>query len=64
MGPLHVAGGHVVEYQRAVFQMTFGQCGLNGGLAFKQPVEGGVKFFLLDLPQSQDRAQAGGRGVR
>ena len=59
---LHVAGRDVVEHQRAILQVPFGQCRLDGGLTLAQPVERGVKFVLVDLAQVKDRAQTGGGG--
>src|SRR6185437_12389920 len=54
----------VVEHQRAVDQMTFGQCGLDGGLALQQPVQGGVELVLVDLAETKcfTKARGGGRG--
>src|SRR5271163_2657733 len=43
--------------------MTFGQCRLDGGLAFQQPVQRGVEFVLVDLSEPEHFAETrcGGR---
>jgi len=55
--PFHVARRNVVEHQHAVAEMAFGQRGLDGGLAFQQPIERGVEFVLVDLAETEDRAE-------
>jgi hypothetical protein len=60
--PLHVAGGDVVEHHRAILQVPFGERRLDGGLTFAKPVERGVEVVLVNLAQTEDRAQAGGGG--
>ena len=62
--PFHVARRNVVEHQRAVAEMAFGQRGLDGRLAFQQPIERGVEFVLVDLAESERLAEAGGGGCR
>jgi len=47
-----------MEHQRAILQVAFGQGGFDGGLAFAQPVERGVKFILVDFAQVEGRPQA------
>jgi hypothetical protein len=44
--------------------MTFGQGGLDGGLALQQPVQGGVELVLVDLAEAKcfAKARCGGRG--
>jgi len=41
--------------------MASGQCGLDGGLAFQQPVERGVEFGVSDRAETERLAEAGGR---
>ena len=62
--PFHVARGDVVEHERAVAEMAFGQRGLDGRLAFQQPVERGVEFVLVDLAEAEHLAEARGGGGR
>ena len=59
--PLEVGGTHVVEHQRAVFQMPFGQFLLDLGLAFPQPVHRrveGLGISLLHFEQLGQDARA------
>jgi hypothetical protein len=63
--PFHVARRNVVQHERAVDQMAFGQSGLDGGLTLQQPVRRGVEFGLVDLAEAECFAKArGGRGGR
>ena len=60
--PLHVARRDVVEHERAVGEMAFGQSGLDGGLALQQPVQRGVEFVFVDDAEAEHLAKArGGR---
>jgi len=43
--------------------MAFGQNGFDGGLAFQQPVEGGVEFVVIDRAETERFAEAGGGRV-
>jgi hypothetical protein len=56
----HVARRDIVEHQRAVLQMAFGQCGFDGGLALQQPVECCVEFGIADVAEAERFAEAGG----
>ena len=57
----HVARRDIVEHQRAVLQMAFGQRGLDGGLALQQPVQCGIEFGVADVAEAERFAEAGGR---
>ena len=59
----HVARCHVVEHQRAAGEMAPGQGRLDIRLADRQPVEGTIKFLLVDGPQAELGAEAGGGGL-
>ena len=45
-------------------EVTFGQCRLDRGLAFQEPVHGGVEIVLIDLTEAKQFAEArcGGGG--
>ena len=60
--PFHVARRDVVEHERAVGEMAFGQSGLDGGLTLQQPVQRGVEFVLVDLAEAEHLAEARGGG--
>jgi hypothetical protein len=55
--PLEVGGAHVVEHQRAVFQMPFGQFLLDLGLALPQPVHRRVESLGIGLLHLEDLGQ-------
>ena len=55
----HIDRGQIVEHQRAVFQMPLRQPPLNGVLALKQPVHGGVEIVFADLAESEFPGQRG-----
>ena len=59
-----IARRDVVEHQRAAPQVAPGQRGLDRRLAGQQPVERGIQLLLVDWPQAEHRAQAGGGGGR
>jgi hypothetical protein len=59
-----VARRHVVEHQRTAGEMVFGEGRLDCRLADRQPVECAVELVLVDHPESELLAEAGGRGVR
>jgi hypothetical protein len=40
--------------------MTFGQRGLDGGLALQQPVQRGIEFGVIDLAKAEHFAEACG----
>jgi hypothetical protein len=50
----HVARRDIVEHQRAVGDVAFGQSDFDGGLTGEQPVQGGVEFVFIDLVQVED----------
>ena len=54
-----IAGREVVEYQRVVLKVPFGQALLEGCLAFDQPVHRRVEFVLVDRTHSEHLAQCG-----
>src|SRR5438874_13576785 len=59
-----VARRHVVEHQRTAGEMAFGKGRLDCWLAYRQPVECAIELVLVDHPESELLAEAGGRGVR
>jgi len=62
--PLEVGGAHVVEHQRAVFQMPFGQFLLDLRLARPQPVHRGVEGLGMGLTVTHAIFAATGKRVR
>src|SRR6202023_2346390 len=59
-----VARRRAVERQCAAAEMAFGEGRLDCRLADRQPVECAVELVLVDHPESELLAKAGGRGVR
>jgi hypothetical protein len=62
--PLHIARGDVVEHERAVAEMAFGQRGLDRGLALQQPIERSVELVFIDLADAEHLAEARSGGCR
>src|SRR5207237_4390967 len=59
-----VARRHVVEHQCAAGEMAFGKRRLDRRLADRQPVQCAIELVLVDHPESELLAEAGGRRVR
>src|SRR5438874_2738769 len=62
--PLQIAGGDVVEHQRAILQMEPRQRGLDLGLTLQQPIKRHIELILIDLSQAENRTEAGGGELR
>ena len=62
--PLQVARRHVVEHQRAVTQMLAGERRFDRLLALAEPVDGSIKFILIDHSKAENVAEAGCCGGR